>query len=199
MGHFIPEVGQVDTNWLSRWGDSFNSPQLAKGLFENPRLRDRVYQQMLLDSEIDVAASFDDSEMASLLAFSNHREKLKTVCGLVVHGAFIRSIVTKADFETLSKAFKPDDLQLALKLRDVHPAQSNFAVDLSKLGNLVKRAGKECVDRWRGSARPQLKLRLDLVDLPEDTLVFERSEISNDVANSIVKAASVAIQNKISQ
>jgi hypothetical protein len=37
------------------------------------------------------------------------------------------------------------------------------------------------------------------VDLPEDTLVFERSEISNDVANSIVKAASVAIQNKISQ
>lgn len=164
MSRFVPSIDHVDPEWFKRWGATFGSPELALEMFQNERLRDRTYEQMLAHSDVEADIEFSDVELACLHSFINVRERLERVCGLVMFGRHIRDSVSRTQFEKMSKLFSVDDLKLVIELRDFHPEADAFSVDLSRLQEMVSRAGEACLAIWREHQSEQLQLRLALID-----------------------------------
>jgi len=193
MDTFIPDVEQIDAFWLQKWGETFGSPDLALSMFKNDRIRDRVYKQMLETSELDITAKFQPAEIVALNVFITKRERLKKVCGLVVHGKLIREKIGKSDFEFLSKTFDFDDLKLAMSLRDLHPDGEEFEVDFSRLAEMVKRSGETCVDRWREQQSDQMKLRLMLTEDLSSQPELPHLHVSDEHISEIVGAVGMRL------
>ena len=196
MAHYLPELEKIDTEWFELWGNTFGAPELVSAMLSNVRVRDRVARQMLHKSEVDLNASFSDVEQKVLRVFENDRNRLSLICGLVVHGRIIRGQVRKAGITALAKKFDWDDLRITASLRELHNDSQRFDIDLSRLDELVLRAGKMCLTQWRAGLNRQMQLRVDLMDRPHIEDVDSSLEIGIDYASAVVNAVCLRLALK---
>lgn len=187
MNSYIPSIDQIQPHWFEKWGATFGSTDLGAEMISNPRIRERAYQQMLDRSDIDQTAVLSEVELACIHAFTEKRDRLQKLCGLVVHGRCIRESVTKQSFDLISKQFGLDDLKLAMGLRDMHPDIGDFEIELARLGEMVTRSGLACIQQWRSSQSEQVQLRLALVDDGQAKTEPSKLAIGHDQILSIVE------------
>ena len=145
--YFVPEVDQVHPGWYREWGKTIGSPQLAEEMYNNNRLRNRVYEQIIQAGNLQADVRFSAHEIACLNAYSKDKKKLERLCGLVVYGKILRENINKPDFDAMAKMVSLDEMKIAVGLRDYHLEDINYSVDMTRLDELVLRTGSSCPSR----------------------------------------------------
>lgn len=184
--YFVPEVEQVHTDWYKEWGKTIGSPHLAEEMFNNNRLRDRVYEQVIHSGSLQVDARFSAHEIACLNAYSSDKKKLERICGLVVYGKVLRENISKSDYDLMAKMVAADEMKIAAGLRDYHLEEISFSVDMTRLDELVLRTGAACVALWKSALHEQMRIRIDLLERPGIEEPAGTDLLSLDQASAIV-------------
>ena len=197
MTYYVPEFEKIDKAWFEVWGNTFNAPEIVHSMLGNERLRRRVTEQMLHKSEVDLNAVFSDIEITVLSTFENDRKRLRSIAGLVFHGRIIREQVQKSGFEKLTRKFRFPDLKLAAGLRELHSDHAAFNPDLSRLDELVDRAGQQCLEQWRLGLNRQMQLRVDLIKKPDLVQPMMSSDVGIEHASAIVNAVCLRLNVQV--
>ena len=187
MRPFLPEGSQIDPRWYSDWGEQFGVPELAGEMARNPRMADRMAYSVFDRMQIDTRASFSEDEIVPVAQYIDDRERLVTLCGLVLNGELIRSQVSRSGFETLLKSFSADDLKIAASLPHLHDSKSIFGIDINRLPALVSRAGEACVATWINGLSEQMQLRLRLLqsEAEQGDGQTQKSKRSTDIVRAV--------------
>ncbi|MEL7428647.1 MAG: hypothetical protein AAFN43_01485 [Pseudomonadota bacterium] len=190
---FIPEADQVHPSWYHAWGEHVGTPEIGQILFQNQRLKQRVHEQMIRSSEIEIETRFDRDTLNALVAYATTRDQLMRLCGMVIHGKLLRENVSRLQFDQLAKSLPMEDMRIAVALRDFHIEDGERAVDLPRIKQLVERSGTACVALWKAALPRQSQLRLELLDEVGFELPEGNPEFGPDIASTIVVEVSRAL------
>ncbi len=196
MSKFLPSRDEINQSWFERWGETFDAPQLALQMMSNDRLFDALRNRMFSSFGIDPNANMRPDDVVSAQAYGFDRERLARICGMVIHGEFLRTRISKSDFERISEVFSVEDLKIAVSLNHLHPEQSDFTADMSKIETLIVRCGKACIHSWKASLDEQIGMRVYLMETNEEREEEISNTISNAKARDIVVAVSTALLNE---
>lgn len=198
MNNYLPNRDEINPNWFERWGETFDSPELAMEMMSNDRIFKAARNRMFEAFGMDVHAKIKPEDVKSAEAYGAQKERLARICGMVIHGDFLRTRISKSDFEMIANAFSVEDLRIAVSLGHLHPKQSEFAADMSKIETLIERSGKACIHSWKASLDEQIGMRIYLMETTEEQEEEITHTIDTAVARSIVIAVSIALINEAS-
>jgi len=196
MNKFLPSRDEINPNWFERWGETFEAPQLALQMMSNDRLFVSMRGRMFTAFGIDPNAKIKPEDIASAQTYGIDRDRLARICGMVMHGDFLRTRTSKSEFEIISQAFSIEDLKIAVSLNHLHPKQSEFAADMDKIETLIVRCGKACIHSWKTSLDEQIGMRVYLMETNEEQEEEVTHTIESAKAREIVIAVSTAILNE---
>jgi len=196
MNKFLPSRDEINPNWFERWGETFEAPQLALQMMSNDRLFVSMRGRMFTAFGIDPNAKIKPEDIASAQTYGIDRDRLARICGMVMHGDFLRTRTSKPEFEIISQAFSIEDLKIAVSLNHLHPKQSEFAADMDKIETLIVRCGKACIHSWKTSLDEQIGMRVYLMETNEEQEEEVTHTIESAKAREIVIAVSTAILNE---
>lgn len=196
MEKFLPNRDEINPSWFERWGEAFDAPQLALQMMSNDRLFSSLRNRMFTAFGIDLNASMKPEDIVSAQAYGDDKDRLARICGMVIHGDFLRTRISKADFERISQVFSIEDLKIAVSLNHLHPKQSHFTADMDKIETLIVRCGKACIHSWKTSLDEQIGMRVYLMETNEEREEEISNTIESAMAREIVIAVSTAILNE---
>jgi len=196
MSNFLPNRDEINPRWFERWGETFGSPQLALELIHNDRLFEATRNRMFATFGIDLMANIKPEDETAAKAYGADRERLTRICGMIIHGDFLRTCVSKSDFEIISEVFSLEDLKIAVSLNHLHPEQSEFTADMTKIATLIERCGKACVHSWKAGLDEQIGMRIYLMETDEEQEEEISHTIESKLARNIVIAVSMALMNE---
>lgn len=196
MEKFLPNRDEINPSWFERWGEAFDAPQLALQMMSNDRLFSSLRNRMFTAFGIDLNASMKPEDIVSAQAYGDDKDRLARICGMVIHGDFLRTRISKADFERISEVFSIEDLKIAVSLNHLHPKQSHFTADMDKIETLIVRCGKACIHSWKTSLDEQIGMRVYLMETNEEREEEISNTIESAMAREIVIAVSTAILNE---
>lgn len=198
MNTFLPNRDEINPSWYERWGEKFDSPQLAMQMMHNDRIFTAASNRMFEAFGIQLNAELKPEDIMSAQAYGSQRERLARICGMVIHGDFLRTRISKSDFEIIATAFSLEDLKIAVSLSHLHGKQSNFEADMSKLETLIDHTGKACIHSWKTSLDEQIGMRIYLMETHQEQEEEITHTIETSIARNIVIAVSIALQNETS-
>lgn len=196
MNQFLPSRDEINPSWFERWGETFDAPQLALQMMSNDRLFASMRSRMFTAFGIDPNAEIKPEDTASAQAYGLDRERLARICGMVIHGDFLRTRTSRSDFQIISEVFSIEDLKIAVSLNHLHPKQSDFAADMTKIETLIVRCGKACIHSWKISLDEQIGMRVYLMETNEEQEEEISHTIESALARDIVIAVSTALLNE---
>jgi len=196
MGQFLPSRDMINPRWFDRWGETFGSAELSRYMMLNERIFDRCRDRMLTAFGIDLRADISQEDIWAAQAYGEDHRRLARICGMVIHGEFLRTCVSRTDFEAISNVFTNDDLRIAVSLPHLHPPRSEFSADISKIETLIERCGKACIHAWKSGLGEEAGMRVYLMESDEELEDEITHTIDVQQANSIVTAVSIAILNE---
>lgn len=196
MNKFLPSRDEINPSWFERWGETFDAPQLALQMMSNDRLFASVSNRMFTAFGIDTNANIKSEDIISAQAYGIDRERLARICGMVIHGDFLRTRTSREEFEIISEVFSIEDLKIAVSLKHLHPEQSDFTADLAKIETLIVRCGIACIHSWKTSLDEQIGMRVYLMETNEEREEEISYTIASAQAREIVIAVSTALLNE---
>ena len=196
MNKFLPNRDEINPNWFERWGETFEAPQLALQMMSNDRIFVSMRKRMFTAFGIDPNANIKSQDIVSAQAYGIDRDRLARICGMVIHGDFLRTRTSKSDFDIISQAFSIEDLKIAVSLDHLHPKQSDFTADMEQIETLIVRCGKACIHSWKTSLDEQIGMRIYLMETNEEQEEEVSHTIESAMAREIVIAVSTALLNE---
>jgi len=190
MSNFLPERDQINPRWFTVWGETFGAPELATQMSGNDRIFIRARERMFSALGIDMTAQQNADDIVSATAYSNDKSRLTRICGMVMHGEFLRGKIQKSDFELIAKIFSFEDLKIAVSLRHLHPDSSEFGSDMSRLSTLIEGAGLACIEAWKAGLDEQMGMRIHLIETDEDLEKEITQSVNAELAYEIVTEVS---------
>ncbi len=198
MNKFLPNRDEINPSWFERWGETFDAPELALMMISNDRVFNTARTRMFEAFGINTNADIKPEDVITGEIYGTQRERLIRICGMVIHGDFLRTRISKSDFEMIAEAFSVDDLKIAVSLGHLHPKQSEFTADMSKIETLIDHCGKACLHSWKTGLDEQIGMRIYLMETTEE----QEEEITHSIdaasARAIVIAVSIALKNETS-
>jgi hypothetical protein len=198
MSRFLPKRDEVNPEWFQRWGETFGAPDLALEMMANERVFEASRDRMLTAFGIDLNADLKPEDVMASSAYGNDRDRLSRICGMVMHGNFLRTRTSNSDFQILSGVFPVEDLKIAISLHHLHPQESEFKADMDMISTLIERSGKACIHSWKTTLDEQAGMRIYVMETNEE----KEEEIMHSVdavsARAIVNAVSIALNNETS-
>ncbi len=196
MTQFLPNRDEINPRWFSRWGETFGSAELALQMTGNDRIFERMRGRMLEAFGINLKAELKQEDVWAAQAYGTDRNRLARICGMVIHGEFLRTCISKEDFNTIANVFSLEDLKTAVSLNHLHPKQSDFTTDASKIATLIERSGKSCIHAWKSSLEEEIGMRVYLMESDGELEEEITNSIDVGLANSIITAVSIALMNE---
>ncbi len=196
MNKFLPSRDEINPSWFERWGETFDAPQLALQMMSNDRLFEAMRNRMFSTFGIDPNVNIKPEDIVSAQAYGIDRDRLARICGMVIHGDFLRTRTSRSDFEIISQVFSIEDLKIAVSLNHLHPKQSDFTPDMEKIETLIVRCGKACIHSWKTSLDEQIGMRVYLMETNEEQEEEISYTIESAMARDIVIAVSTALLNE---
>lgn len=196
MTQFLPKRDEINPIWIAKWGESFGSAELAHQLASNDRIFDRLLIRMLEAFGIDTDAEIKPEDAWAATAYGADRERLSRICGMVIHGHYLKTCITRESFEVISSVFSVEDMKIAVSLHHLHPDRSNFSADPENIEKLIVRCGKACIHAWKSGLEEQIGMRVYLMEKDEEREEEIHSTVSTDLARKIVTAVSIALNNE---
>lgn len=198
MMKFLPNRDEINPKWFERWGETFGAPDLALHMMSNDRTFEATRNRMFQTFGINLNAEIKPEDINSAQAYGLDKDRLARICGMVIHGDFLRTRISKSDFEIISQVFSLEDLKIAVSLNHLHPQQSEFTADMSKIATLIERCGKACIHSWKTSLDEQIGMRVYLMETDEEQEEEITHIIEGAQARSIVIAVSSAMLSEVS-
>jgi len=196
MPGFLPSRDMINPRWFDRWGETFGTAELSRYMMANERIFERCRDRMLTAFGIDLRADLSQEDIWAVQAYGEDHKRLARICGMVIHGEFLRTCVSKTDFEAISNVFTTEDLRIAVSLHHLHPPRSGFSADISKIETLIDRCGKACVHAWKSGLGEEAGMRVYLMEADEELEDEITHTIDAQQATSIITAVSLAILNE---
>lgn len=196
MARYLPNRDEINPRWFDKWGDTFGSPDLALQMVQNDRIFERMRNRMLEAFGIDLTADLSQEDIWAAQAYGADRERLARICGMIIHGEFLRTCVSKDDFNAIASVFSVEDLKMAVSLNHLHPKQSEFTTDASKITTLIDRAGKACIHSWKSGLSEEIGMRVYLMESDPELEEDVKNSIDISLANTIITAVSIALMNE---
>lgn len=196
MNKFLPGRDEINPSWFERWGETFDAPQLALQMMSNDRLSDAIRNRMFLSFGIDPNANMKQEDIVCAQAYGMDTDRLARICGMVIHGDFLRTRTSRSEFEIISQVFSLEDLKIAVSLNHLHPKQSDFTADMEQIETLIVRCGKACIHSWKTSLDEQIGMRIYLMETNEEREEEISHTIDSAMAREIVIAVSTAMLNE---
>ncbi len=198
MNNYLPDRDEINPRWFERWGETFASPELALQMMANNRIFEAIRNRMFMAFGVDIKADMKPEDITSARIYGAERDRLARICGMVIHGDFLRTRISKSDFEMIANAFSVEDLKIAVSLVNLHPRQSEFTADMNKIETLIERCGKACIHSWKTSLDEQIGMRVYLMETNEEQEEEVTHTIEVNLARAIVIAVSTALLNETS-
>ena len=198
MNSFLPSRDEINQRWFERWGATFGSPELAYHMISNDRIYEAARKRMFESFGMDLDADIKPEDVTATQVYSSDRIRLARLCGMVIHGNFLRTRISKSDFEIISEVFSLEDLKIAVSLANLHPKQSEFEADMVRISTLIDRCGKACIHSWKAGLDEQIGMRVYLMETDEEQEEEVTHTIENTFAREIVIAVSNALINETS-
>ncbi len=198
MGKYLPYRDEINPSWFERWGETFDSPELALQMMSNDRIFQATRNRMFEAFGMDIKAEIKPEDIASAQAYGAEKDRLARICGMVIHGDFLRTRISKSDFNMIADVFAVEDLKIAISLGALHPKQSEFTADMAKIETLIERSGKACIHSWKTSLDEQIGMRIYLMETNEEQEEEITHTIESSTARAIVIAVSTALLNETS-
>lgn len=196
MSKFLPNRDEINPHWFTKWGETFGSAELAFQLANNDRIFDRMRNRMMQAFGIKIDAEMKQEDVWAAKAYGADRQRLATICGLVVHGEYLKKCTSKESFETLSNVFSLEDMKIAVSLHHLHPQESEFSSDISNIGTLIQRSGKSCINVWKAGLEQEIGMRVYLMENDDEHDEEISSTVGTGLANKIITAVSIALNNE---
>jgi len=94
----------------------------------------------------------------------------------------------------MARVLNLDEMQIAVKLRDLHFGEMKFETEPSRLVELFEKTGETCVRLWMNTISPQLKARINMVQPGVSNEQRIAADIIDPVhAEKILKAISTEV------
>ena len=191
MGYYLPTRDEINSSWFERWGETFGSPALATKVLSNDRTSQIAQERMFTALGIDTKADIKPEDINAAQAYGADKKRLAHMCGMVIHGEFLRTCISKSDFEILSSVFTIEDLKTAISLSHLHQKQSDFTADMAKIEMLIEHSGKACISSWKTSLDEQIGMRIYLMETNEE----QEEEFAHTIESSLARAIVIAVSN----
>ncbi len=198
MKKFLPNREELNPAWFERWGETFGAPHLAIDMMSNDRVFEASRDRMFESFGIDLNADLKPEDISSAQAYGLDRDRLCKISGMVIHGTFLRTRISKSDFQIISDVFSLEDLKIAVSLHHLHPQESEFEADMDQIATLIERSGKACIHSWKTSLDEQAGMRIYLMETNEEQEEEITHTIDTEMARSIVIAVGIAMTNETS-
>lgn len=196
MGRFLPTRDMINQRWFDRWGETFGTAELSHYMMSNERIFERCRDRMLTAFGIDLKADIKQEDVWAAKAYGENRTRLARICGMVIHGEYLRSCISKEDYATISSVFSVEDLKIAVSLNHLHPPRSEFVADVSKIETLIERSGNACIHAWKSGLDKEIGMRVYLMESDEELEAEVTHTMKTAQANAIMTAVSLSLLNE---